>query len=286
MTYPYRWSPGLKIGNNYVIEKPIAHGGMGEVYRGRHETLLRPVAIKTIRGAAAQKLEACGRFMREAQVLAQIKHDNVVDIYDFGEHEGTWFMVMEWLDGETLATRQQNVTTFKVGDLVRVLVEACAAVAAVHAIDVVHRDLKPDNVFLVRDREGRERVKVVDFGIASAGELGPDGVYTGRNLMGTPCYMSPEQWKGPKDLPAASDQFSLGVIAYECATGPASLRGGRPDRLVRPLREGAGGTIQAHPRAPFEPPPDRAPRGISRGAGGGDRSNARDEPGATLPLDA
>jgi hypothetical protein len=148
----------------------------------------------------------------------------VVDVSDYGVQDGVAFLVMEYLEGENLAERLARDGALSPESIAELMLPICAAVAAIHREGIVHRDLKPENIFLSRSHLGAVQPKVVDFGISKMAEDG--GVLTtGSNLLGTPCYMSPEQAEGKGEADALSDQYSLGVILYECATGRRAFEG-------------------------------------------------------------
>ena len=225
---PRGGSEGEQLGPYRLVRK-LGRGGMGEVWLAEHDTIKSQVAIKLVL-AAPDDEEAAARFLREAKATARIRHPGVVTVSDFGPRPaGGAYLVMELLDGETLAERLERgaIATELAIDLG---VQMAEALAAAHASGVVHRDLKPANVFLVRDAATRSdiRVKLVDFGVAKAtgkvtDELG--ATVTGA-LVGTPVYMAPEQCtsrKGPVDHRA--DLYALGVVLYEMLVGKPPFRG-------------------------------------------------------------
>ena len=203
---------GTTIDNRYTVEGRLGEGGMGVVYRARHVTLRKPVAIKVLR--KAQEESAWKRFIQEAQTASMINHTNVVDLTDFGMIEGHPYLVMEFLEGETLT---EAITSGPIPPLrvCRIGAQIARGLQAVHDKGIVHRDLKPDNIFLL-EREGRQDVvKIVDFGLAKLDEgqrLTQDGT-----VVGTAEYISPEQVTG-RDTDARSDQYALGCILYEMLT--------------------------------------------------------------------
>ena len=203
---------GTTIDNRYTVEGRLGEGGMGVVYQARHVTLRKPVAIKVLR--KAQEESAWKRFIQEAQTASMINHTNVVDLTDFGMIEGHPYLVMEFLEGETLT---EAITSGPLPPLrvCRIGAQIAKGLQAVHDKGIVHRDLKPDNIFLL-EREGRQDVvKIVDFGLAKldAGQrLTQDGT-----VVGTAEYISPEQVTG-RDTDARSDQYALGCILYEMLT--------------------------------------------------------------------
>lgn len=211
---------GKRIDGRYEVLEPLGQGGMGTVYRVRHVTLDRLFAMKVLRRDLADDQELARRFVVEAKATAAVKHPGVVAINDFGELEdGTPYFVMELLVGETLSTRIRARGPLTPEDAIKVGRKLCDALEASHAAGVVHRDLKPDNVFLVGRSLGRsaeEEVRIVDFGAArvvGASRLTRPGV-----VFGTPYYMSPEQVSG-QVVDARADVYSLGVLLYEMVTG-------------------------------------------------------------------
>ena len=206
--------PGARLGA-YRVEGLLAIGGMGEVYRGRDERLGRDVAIKIVAEGLASEDKELLRFEREARTLASLSHPNILSIFDFGEHDGIRYAVMELLRGETLRERMaKRSLPWRTATVIAVAV--ARGLAAAHAAGIVHRDLKPENVFLLADGG----VKVLDFGLAHRdpppGEGKPPAAE--ETLVGTALYMSPEQICGePAD--ARTDIFGLGVVLYEMLTG-------------------------------------------------------------------
>src|ERR1019366_770286 len=217
---------GTRLGP-YEIESPLGAGGMGEVYRAKDTRLGREVAIKVLPEALAKDTDRLRRFQQEAQAVAALNHPNILSIHDFGEYEGSPFLVSELLEGQTLRE------TLEAGPLpVRRAVEYALGIAhglaAAHDKGIVHRDLKPENVFITKDG----RVKVLDFGLAKlvSAEESHDTVATlatpatlPGTVMGTVGYMSPEQVKG-KPSDARSDIFSFGAVLYEMLTGKRAFK--------------------------------------------------------------
>ncbi len=265
------WS-GQTVGERYIVEERIGFGGMGEVYRGRHLHLNRPVAIKLLRPNPAYDLsasaahEAGQRFLREAKRTARIDHPNCVRVTDFGvTADDAPYLVMEYLDGRTLAQELAVDGPMKCARLVHVARQVAEVLAKAHDGGIVHRDLKPGNVMLlVRDGDP-DFVKVLDFGLAkllpnhvdaahaSATSLAPltrHGI-----VLGTPEYMSPEQAMDG-DITPAADIYSLGVCLYEMLVGKVPFTGAN-----------AAAIIAAHVEAPV-PAPEIAPdcAGLAQGA--------------------
>lgn len=199
----------------YRVEGLLATGGMGEVYRGHDERLGRDVAIKIVAEGLASEDKELERFQREARTLASLSHPNILNIFDFGEHDGVCYAVMELLRGENLRERMaKRALPWRTATAVAVAV--ARGLAAAHAAGIVHRDLKPENVFLLADGG----VKVLDFGLAHRdpppGEGKPPAAE--ETLVGTALYMSPEQICGEPTDPR-TDIFGLGVLLYEMLTG-------------------------------------------------------------------
>ena len=213
---------GTSIGN-YRIERLIGEGGMGKVYLAEHPSIGRQAAVKILTPNEAGDPQIVSRFILEARAANAIRHPNIVDIYDSGVLAGgTPYIVMEYLEGETLAQTMAHGQV-PVADAIDWGCQIAEALAAAHARDVVHRDLKPDNLFLVPDprRFGKKQIKVLDFGIAKLQRRSFDQVHMTRTgaLLGTPLYMSPEQCMSMKNIDARTDIYSLGVILYEMVAG-------------------------------------------------------------------
>jgi serine/threonine protein kinase len=217
---------GTTIDNRYQIESRLGEGGMGVVYRARHVILNKPVAIKVLRKAHEES--AWKRFVQEAQSASMINHTNVVAITDFGVISNHAYLVMEFLEGQTL-TEAINEGPLPAVRMCRIGAQIARGLQEVHEKGIVHRDLKPDNIFLL-EREGRrDTVKIVDFGLAKmdAGErLTMDGT-----VVGTAEYISPEQVTG-QDTDARSDQYSLGCILYEMLTSQLPFDGESTATLI------------------------------------------------------
>jgi eukaryotic-like serine/threonine-protein kinase len=211
--------PGRILAGKYRLGERLGEGGMGAVYRAEHLVLQAPVAIKVIERELEEGTRA--RFIREAQAAAALRSPHVVQILDYGAEDDFPFMVMELLEGETLAQRiKRRHGRLSPQETAWILTHVGRAVAKAHELGIVHRDLKPDNVFLVHNEED-EIAKVLDFGVAKieATSLSGDSHTQTGSLLGTPYYMSPEQAQGNKAIDYRSDLWALGVIAFECLTG-------------------------------------------------------------------
>lgn len=208
-----------KIGR-YHIEAVLGRGAMGVIYRAHDPEIDRPVAIKLIRADlldGENRADYLVRFRREAQAAGRCAHPNIVAIYDFAMHEGNPFLAMEFVEGVSLSQARERGTEFEVADAVFVILQVLDALGAAHAMGIVHRDIKPANIMLV----GGTRVKVTDFGISrfDSSDLTQDG-----SVVGTPNYMSPEQYQGLA-VDARSDLFSAGAVLYELLCGERPFLG-------------------------------------------------------------
>jgi serine/threonine protein kinase/HEAT repeat protein len=210
----------------YKIDRMLGEGGMGFVYEATHETLNRRSAIKMLRPELASHTHIVTRFLNEAKAVNLIDHQNIVNIYDYGDsQDGSVYFVMEFLEGETLDDLMRKRQPMPVPLILHVFGQIARALAAAHAKQIVHRDLKPANVYVVA-REGNPYfVKLLDFGIAQLrGEGAVQGLTVAGMVMGTPQYMSPEQVSGGT-VDARSDVWAMGVMMYRAATGQAPFKG-------------------------------------------------------------
>ncbi len=213
----------------YEIQEQLGSGGMGVVFRAHDTRLDRPVAVKFVSEKALSKGKALERFGRESRVASAINHPGICTVYDIGEYEGAPYLVMEYLEGESLWHRLQRTRTLPYDILLELGVQVADALAAAHSRGILHRDIKPANIFLTKDG----RAKILDFGVAKRLDEAEERNSVDRgNLqttvtgfaMGTAQHMSPEQARGD-GLDVRTDLFSFGTVLYQCAAGQPPFRG-------------------------------------------------------------
>ena len=227
------WGPGTVILGRYRLHSVLGRGGMGSVWRAEHLQLRSPVAVKLLDSAISNNEQMLSRFMREAQSAASLRSPHVVQIFDYGIEDGTAFIAMELLQGESLADRIARVKQLPAEEVIRFLSQVLRAIGKAHEAGIVHRDLKPDNIFICADDP--EFAKVLDFGVAkitnnelsaAAGSRTQTGM-----MIGTPYYMSPEQTQA-KEVDQRADLWAIAVIAYECLVGARPFTGDSFGELV------------------------------------------------------
>src|SRR5712692_1572193 len=216
-----------KIGKYEVIER-IGRGGMGMIFKAHDPVLDRPVALKVISSEIEVTDELRARFFREAQACAKLSHPNIVTVYDMGEDDGRLFIVMELLEGQELRRLITPGTSLTLEDKLSVMVQACGGLHYAHQKGIVHRDIKPGNIFLLRNGQ----VKILDFGIAHMATT--EGLTRTGLIMGTLRYISPEQVRGRADH--RSDIFSIGAVFYEVLSFRPPFTGEDPMHLLEQLR--------------------------------------------------
>ena len=237
------------IGGRYRLVRPLGEGGMGVVYLARHVDIDKPVAIKMIAPRLLTRPGVAEKMLNEARIAAKIRHENIVDVTDFGRTEsGEVFFAMEYLEGPSLA-HEIGRGPMPLSRIRNIIEQIFAALAAAHAVDVIHRDLKPENVLLLQDQRRVDVVKILDFGLAKVRALGEVFESAGGRIEGTPSYMSPEQIRG--EPPSLSvDIYAVGCVLYEMLTGRPPFEGASPEEVLR--------------KHLMEPPPSvggRLPRG-------------------------
>jgi serine/threonine-protein kinase len=210
---------GKVLGETYQVVRLVGEGGMGRVYEAKHLRLNeRRFAVKVLHPDLARDPEIVARFQREAESASSIGHPNVVDVYDVHKtHDGVPYMVGEFLEGQEFGGRLEQLGRVDVATAVHVARQVCRALSAAHKKGIVHRDMKPENVFLV-DHDGETSVKVIDFGISKVGQGGKTNLTKTGVIMGTPSYMSPEQARGDK-VDHRTDVYAVGAMLYHALTG-------------------------------------------------------------------
>ncbi|MCE9577545.1 MAG: serine/threonine protein kinase, partial [Deltaproteobacteria bacterium] len=234
------------LGGRYRLSKQIGVGGYGAVFAGTDDLTGDRVAIKVLSPAAAQSSEMITRFHREAIAASRVRHRNIVDVTDFDvDIDGTQFIVMEYLDGCDLAETLDQTPVLAPARALAIAARCARGLDAVHRVGILHRDLKPANVFLV----GADAIKIIDFGISKLTRAAGDytDVTSASKVVGTPCYMSPEQARG-LELDARSDVYGLGIMLYEMLVGERPFTGRSPIEI-----------LAKHIDAPRVPPSSRRP---------------------------
>ena len=248
---------GTMLGK-YRVVRAIGAGAMGAVYVGMHKDTGDRVAIKVLDRRLASMRQARERFRLEAQIAKRVRHPNIVDVFDAGDAGRNTYLVMELLTGEDLAQRLESAGPLPAEEVADILIPICGAIAAAHQADVTHRDLKPLNIFLAAGNPVRP--KVLDFGISIAKGIelpapaNPRGSRStvDAGLVGSPCYLAPEQVANSAAAGPASDQYALGVIAYECLTGERPFDGNNLEGVLQAIAAG-------EPRPPRALQPDVPP---------------------------
>src|ERR1041384_7596916 len=227
------------LGTSCSLQGEIGRGGMGVVFQAKDERLKRQVAIKVLPPELAFREEVRLRFLREAETAARLMHPHIVPIHSVGESpDGLVYFVMAYIDGEPLGSRLKRRGQLPAEESRRILMETADALGAAHALGIIHRDVKPDNIML----EGsRGRVMVTDFGIAKALSSSTGGALTGTGVaIGTPHYMSPEQAAGDREIGGPGDLYSLGVVGYQSLAGELPFQAPTvPGILIKQITEAA-----------------------------------------------
>lgn len=233
---------GRMLGGRYRLVREIARGASGAIWCAEHVILRMPVAIKFSLSAhpsresetAAARSVTMKRFLSEARIAAAVRGPHVVEVLDYGVEQGTPFLVMELLRGETLGARLRRHGRVGADVTAQIVLQVAQALGRMHALGVVHCDLKPENVFLVEG--GALEAKLLDFGVATVGDQALRGTLTpgtrAGSLVGSPSYMSPEQLRDPLSLDARSDVWALGVVAFECLLGRLPFRASHLEGVI------------------------------------------------------
>jgi hypothetical protein len=215
---PVPHGAGTIVGDRYELVRPLGEGGMGVVWEATHTTTHASVAVKLLKPSVWPRRDLRARFVREARAARAVRHPNVTQIHEVLELEdGAPAIVMELLEGETLAQRLRRSARVPLAEMAPILLAVVSALEAAHAAGIVHRDLKPDNIFL-----SKRGVQVLDFGVAkmnSFADVSDAAITPTGAMLGTPHYMSPEQVFAEKDVDHRADVWALGVLIYECLAG-------------------------------------------------------------------
>lgn len=240
----------------YRLVRALGEGGMGIVWEARQLTTDKAVAIKVLKPTSGESSADAARFLREAKVAAGLSHRNIVQVFDYWEVEGNGpvFLVMELLVGATLAHLLEEKGALPVSETVALIAPVASAINAAHALGVIHRDIKPDNIFIAQSLDGDSEVKVLDFGLAkpTAPDMTSTAVTNTGSVMGTPFYMSPEQVYGEKNIDPAADVWSLGVVLYECVVGSRPFAGDNFGQIFRNITQTPARPVRE--LAPHVPP--------------------------------
>src|SRR5687767_4353764 len=208
---------------NYRVMSRLGSGGMGTVYVAEHKLLGSRVAIKVLLPEMSESKRIVDRFFDEARAATRLQDPGIITVHDFGWHNSSAYIVMEYLTGETLTSRLVRHGTLPLHTALRLLQHCAIAMAAAHSRGIVHRDLKPDNIFIVSDPAvpGGERTKILDFGIAKLiddADKSHSRTQTGM-IMGTPAFMSPEQCRGAGSVDHRTDVYALGCVMFNMLVG-------------------------------------------------------------------
>ena len=232
-----------ELARQYDILRPLGKGGMGTVWLARERSLDRLIAIKVLSGETVERDDVRERFRREARIAAQLMHPSIVPLHAFGETDDALYLVMGYVEGETLAARLEREGRVPRQAMVRILAEIADALAFAHQEDVVHRDVKPDNILI---QEKTNRARLADFGVARAEDM-ITAVTSAGMTVGTPSYMSPEQAAGTRDIDGRSDVYSLAVVGYRMLAGRLPFTGASLQALLaqHAVTKNAAGSVGA-----------------------------------------
>jgi serine/threonine protein kinase len=225
---------GQLLLDKYKLTRMLGKGGMGEVWEGEHQLTGRRVAVKVLSDAYLSNKKVTARFGREARAASSVQHDGIVEILDQDRTgEGTPFLVMEYLDGESVGQRIKRKKKLSEAETLAVMLPMLDALDAAHQAGVIHRDLKPDNVFILPGVRGEERIKILDFGISQKADEIEQGLTQAGSVLGTPHYMSPEQARGEPNIDVRVDVYAAAVMFYECVVGEVPFDAGNYNALLQ-----------------------------------------------------
>jgi len=248
---------GARLANRYELRRVVADGGMGRVYEGVDKQTDSRIAVKVLHEDVARDEIALERFKREYEISAKLPHDYIVKVLDFQKDIAaeTWVLVMEFLEGEELRYILKREKTIPPERLIRMLSQAAIGLDAAHASQFIHRDLKPDNLFLCGTRDG-DNVKILDFGSVKDKNTQAKKLTVLGTTIGSPYYMSPEQAQGLDTLDARADVFALAAVTYECVTGSVPFSGNNgPSILLSIMTKDPVPPSVKGKDAPVPPPP-------------------------------
>jgi serine/threonine-protein kinase len=224
--------PGSVLGQRYRLDRQIGSGSMGVVYAAHDLSRDRPVALKMIDRSHTADATMVARFQREGRIVSDLRHPNIVEVFDVGEIDGDWVMTMELLDGTNLADAIEATTAYTPESAIPILRGVLDALEIAHARQIVHRDIKPQNIFLARNGGGAATVKVLDFGVAKVVGLNSEDQLTrSGTILGTPEFMAPEQATG-KGADHRSDLYAVACVAYAMLCGRPPFVDNWPMRIV------------------------------------------------------
>lgn len=247
---------GIRLCDRYEVRRVVADGGMGRVYEGLDHKLSRRIAIKVLHDDVARDDVARERFRREYDISSSLPHDHIVEVLDFqhDEKNSVWLLVMEFLDGEELRFILKREKTLPPARLVRMLAHVALGLDEAHRRSLIHRDLKPDNLFMCGTREG-DIVKILDFGSVKDKNKDAKKLTVLGTTIGSPFYMAPEQAQGLETLDARADVFALAAITYECIAGRVPFMGNNgPSILLAILTQEPPPISEAAASTPNPPP--------------------------------
>ena len=224
--------PGSVLGQRYRLDRQIGSGSMGVVYAVHDLSRDRPIALKMIDRSHTVDATMVARFQREGRIVSDLRHPNIVEVFDVGEIDGDWVMTMELLDGTNLADAIEATTAYTPESAIPILRGVLDALEIAHARQIVHRDIKPQNIFLARNGGGAATVKVLDFGVAKVVGLNSEDQLTrSGTILGTPEFMAPEQATG-KGADHRSDLYAVACVAYAMLCGRPPFVDNWPMRIV------------------------------------------------------